>query len=393
MSDERTRILGLSMDPVADFRGAGLGKNAGLFAALDRRFGVVGVARPALPRLERYLHKLRWVHPDRQRWFTRAGFHPWVFRRRSAIVERELRRRAGHYDAIVQLGALFAPGLRPQRQPYVITMDNTYRLSERHYPAWVHHGDGRRRDEWLSLERMAYQHAAFLFPWSEFTRRSLIDDYGMPPEKVIAVGAGVHLSAPTLAGKRYDTRVALMVGDEFERKGGAVLLRAWARVREQLPDAELWIAGPPARHAGEHPGVRWLGYVADRAALAQIYSRAAVYVMPALFEPWGHAFLEAMGHGLPCVGSDRCAMPEIVAHGRRGLIVPAGQVEPLAEGLIALLGDPALAERLGRQAYADALRDYTWDAVVARMAPYLEQVAAQSRSGAAARGAYRANVM
>ena len=378
MSDDSIRILGLSMDPVADFRGPGLGKNAGLYAALDRRFGVVEVVRPALPKLERYLHRLRTAHPDRQRWFTRAGFHPWVFRRRSAIVEQHLRRLAGQYDVIVQLGALFAPGLRPQRQPYVVTMDNTFRLSERLYPAWVHHGDRRKRDEWVGLEGMTYGHAAFLLPWSQFTRQSLIDDYGMPPGQVVAVGAGVHLSTGSLEGKRYDSQVALIVGDEFERKGGATLLRAWEQVRARLPNAELWIVGPPAPRAHSQPGVRWLGYVAGRDALAQIYSHAAVYVMPALFEPWGHAFLEAMGHGLPCIGSDRCAMPEIVAHGRRGLIVPAGQAEPLAEALVALLGDPARAEGLGRQAYADALRDYSWDAVVGRMAPYLELAAARS---------------
>lgn len=73
--------------------------------------------------------------------------------------------------------------------------------------------------EWLRLERDVYRGAARLFPWSDFTARSLIEDYGCDPARVVRVGAGTNLMASSLEHKRYDEPVALFVGIDFERKG------------------------------------------------------------------------------------------------------------------------------------------------------------------------------
>jgi glycosyltransferase involved in cell wall biosynthesis len=56
---------------------------------------------------------------------------------------------------------------------------------------------------------------------------------------------------------------------------------------------------------------------------------------------WGHAFVEAMAHGLACVGTTRCAMPEIIDDGVTGRLVAAGARAPLADALIELLSDAA----------------------------------------------------
>lgn len=375
------RILGLTTERVANFRNQPTAKNAGLFAALDRRYGVVGVVRPVLPGLERYLLRLRYLHPNRDDWQVRTGLNLRAFQRRTAIAEAHLQRWHGRYDLIMQYASLFAPGLHFGERPYVVHLDNTYILSERHYPRWAPLR-GRQRDEWIALERSTYRHAAFLFPKTDFSRRSLIEDYGCDPERVIRVGGGANIVAVGLDGKTYDSQIALFVGYEFERKGGPVLLRAWEAVRRRLPQAQLWIVGPRQPRTPERDGVRWLGPLADRRELSQVYSRAAVFVMPSIFESWGNVFLEAMGHGLPCIGADHCAMPEVIEHGLTGLLVPPTASEPLAEALMALLGDPARAEAMGRRAHASVLHGHTWDDVVARMAPYIEQAvdATASRS-------------
>jgi glycosyltransferase involved in cell wall biosynthesis len=372
MTAQPIRILGLTMDRVGNFRSGVSAKNAGLYGALDRRFGVVDVIRPSLPRPAYYYNKLRHIHPDRDYWRIRASLNAWAFKQRTTMAERHLQRWDGQYDLIMQLHTLLSPGDLSKRRPFVLHTDNTYRLCERHYADWSPMR-GRQRDEWISMERATYQQAAFLFPRSEWLRRSMIEDYGCDPERVIRVGGGANHVRSSLEGKRYDQPIALFVGYELKRKGGYVLLQAWERVQRILPEAQLWFVGPkPPR--GSHPeGVRWLGRIDDRATLHKLYSQASVFTLPALFEPWGHVLMEAMGEGLPCIVSDRCAMPEIVQHGRTGLVVPAAEPEPLADALIQLLGDLEQTSRLGRQAHASVLRGHTWDDVIARMAPYIEQ--------------------
>lgn len=357
------RILGLSLDS-ADFRLAPGAKNAGIFAALHRRFGVVGMLSPTLSRPEEALRKLRHIHPDRAIWRKRYNLHPDTFERRTALLERELTAWDGRFDWIVQLHTQFGPG-RGGR-PYVLHTDNTYVLSERHYPPWAPLR-GRVRDARVRLEREVYQAAAFLFPRSEWLRRSLIDDYGCDPARVIRVGGGANIRSSSVDGRSYDQQTALFVGLEFERKGGLVLLRAWERVRRALPGARLQIVGEPNRWGAPPKGVEWIGPVHDRAEMARLYEAATVFVMPSLFEPWGHVFYEAMGSGLGCIGTSTCAMPEIIADGKTGVLVRPGDEEELADALIATL-KPDRARELGAAGHASVMAGHSWDDVVEKMA-------------------------
>lgn len=372
-ADSPIRLLGLTLERVADFRQNPQAKSSGLYAALDRRYAVDEVVRPVLTRPEHLLNRLRTLHPNRERWRFRASLSLWAFHRRTRHAEAALAARAGQYDLIVQLHTIFSPGRDPGRYRYVLHTDNTYRLSERHFPIWAPLR-GQAREAWVRAEGEVYRNAAFLFPRSRFLARSLVEDYGCDPERVVVVGGGSNYGAVPLEGKRYDQQTALFVGYDFERKGGLVLLDAWERVRRALPAAQLWIAGPK-RPTRELPGVHWLGRVDDRAELSRRYREATLFVMPSLFDPWGHVFFEAMSFGLPCVGSTACAMPEIIQDGATGLLAATGQAEPLAEALIALLGDPARAEAMGRAAQAHISHGHTWDDVVERMAPYIEQAA------------------
>jgi glycosyltransferase involved in cell wall biosynthesis len=364
------RILGLSTQDLAGFRTT-FSRYAGLFVALDRRYDVVGFVRPILPRGEFYWRMLCSIDPRRSRWAARTGLSPWSFHRRTSLAEEELELWEGRYDAIIQLQTLFAAGVRFEERPYAIYTDNVYPLMERFYPRWVP-VEPKQGSAWAELERMTCQHARVVFAMSEFVRRSIIADYGCDPERVVRVGGGANLIANSVEVNNPDSQIALFVGDKFEIKGGATLLAAWDVVKRRLPHAELWIVGPKRRYGPHRPGVRWAGYIADRQMLADFYTRASVFVLPSHFEAWGHAFLEAMGHGLPCIGTNQCAMPEIIQDGVTGLLVPPRDFEALAEALVTLLSDPTRASSMGRRAHHEILTTGTWDHVVNRMAPHLE---------------------
>jgi glycosyltransferase involved in cell wall biosynthesis len=343
-----------------------------LLGIIGERHASAGTIHPELTPPLDLLVKLRHVNRDRTKWRARAGFNTTSFLALSGAVERELRHRSGSFDLLFQAQTVFAPGDLRSGRPFVIYTDNIMSLTQRFYPSWAPlSAAGFRR--WCELEARVCRAAAHVFPWSDFVRDAMIADYGLDPSRVTSVGAGANLLLPDLQSRRWDSAKALFVGRDFARKGGRELLAAWPRVRARLPHASLTVVGPPKPPPGaDLTGVNWLGPVEDRGKLRGLYEQASVFVMPSLFEPWGHVFQEAMGYGLPCIGAAHCAMPEVIAEGQSGLLVAPGAVEPLAEALERLLGDPSLAEQYGRRAHASMLSGNRWSDVAERIMPGLQ---------------------
>jgi len=178
----------------------------------------------------------------------------------------------------------------------------------------------------------------------------------------------------------------LFVGRQFNRKGGDVLIEAFTRVRERIPNARLLIAGPASLVVRE-PGITVLGDLNKNeptgwAAMVDAYGSADVFCLPTRFEPFGIAFIEAMYFGLPCIGTNAWAVPEMITDGETGFTVPIDDVDALADRLLRLLGDPALARRMGESGRLRARQHFTWERVVERMMHIIEpMVGALPRAG------------
>ena len=371
----RPRLLGASMEPLADLHETQT-RSSQLFVELGRSFPIAGFVRPVVSGPEDWLVKLRSFHPRRDAWRGRAALSPRAFRRRTELAEEQLERRNGLYDLILQTQTLFAPGDIAKSRPYVIYADNTYSLTRKLFPAWAPLSKAADR-EWLELEQKTFRQARAVFGKTRWVGKAVVRDYGCDPATVFTVGGGTNSIAATLTGKSYERRIALFVGNKYELKGVPTLLEAWAAVREQLPEALLWIVGvePPRGARRDLPSVQWLGYVTDRAQLDAFYRDASVFVLPTQFEAWGNAVAEAMGCGLPCVTTNVGGLPEVVDDGSTGVLVPPRDPDALAAGLVALLSDPARAEKLGHAGYAKARAQMTWKAVADRMTPHLEAAA------------------
>jgi glycosyltransferase involved in cell wall biosynthesis len=145
----------------------------------------------------------------------------------------------------------------------------------------------------------------------------------------------------------------LCVGRLIPIKGHIVLLRAFAEARRQLPNLELEIAGrgplEPAlkalvRELGITDSVRFLGQVSPIQAAIE---RAAVVVVPSMGEGFGMAALEAMERSRPVIAADVGGLGELVRDGETGLLVPAGEAEPLRDAILKLAGDLDLAREMG----------------------------------------------
>lgn len=301
---------------------------------------------------------------------------------RSSLARRASRESEQDHDLILQTHALFSAVGRAHAIPVAVYVDCTYREAMRGWSEWTPlRGPARRL--WLRAERKLYRGAAHLFTFTQRSRDSLIQEYGVDPARVTVVGAGVnfhaapeHLSATS--GNKHSS--ILFVGKDFERKGGHVLLAAFARLRAEFPDVRLQVVGTELPDRVPE-GVDVLGRIDDRAVMDELYANADVFCLPSLFDPAPLVVLEAMGHGMPCVLSrDAAAHVDDLVDRGGGQICETGDPVALAEALATYLRDPDRAGRAGDIARAAMAAEYTWDRVVDRMAPALAAVARQARA-------------
>lgn len=343
-----------------------------LFDAIDRRYGMVGRIDTELRPWQRYLAALATFRLSRARWGERYWKSLLSFRMRS----RNSRARLAHirqpYDAVLQIHALF----QTRSAPYILYVDNTHQQSVLGWPIWnpLH---GRDLERWYARERATYEGALHIFTMGEPPVTSLVEFYGIPRERVSNVGGGANFETLPALSDSIRQPVILFVGHDFARKGGDQLLAAFRRVRAQMPEARLQIVGTSAVPA--EPGIEVLGRIDDRRRIADLYARASIFCLPSYFEPYALVLMEAMAHGLPCVSTGVCGIPEIVVDGETGLLVPPGDSAALAAALLRLLGDPAQAARLGAAGRRRVEQHLNWDRVVDRMSPVLDRLGGGTR--------------
>jgi glycosyltransferase involved in cell wall biosynthesis len=94
--------------------------------------------------------------------------------------------------------------------------------------------------------------------------------------------------------------------------------------------------------------------------------------MPSRYEPFGLVFLEAMHRGLACVGTNHCAMPEIIVDGETGRLVPGGDIDALTDVLMTMAEDPEATAAMGRAALERAQKHFTWAGCVTDMSAAVE---------------------
>lgn len=289
---------------------------------------------------------------------------PWAFDHLSGVAGDTIRRVCP--DAVLQAGVLFGPGRAPAG-PYHLYVDHTRAIAERYDPAPGLPPPLPPDPEWRAREARVYRGAATIFSMSAFAARSLVEDYGVDPARVRVVGAGPNVAPVAHVAPREEDRepAILFVGRCFEPKGGPDLVAAFRWLRHSHPRAALWIVSQD-RPAGLPEGAVFHGPLGPD-ALAALYARATLFALPTLREAFGLVLLEAMAFGLPVVATAVEAIPEIVAHGRTGLLVPPRDPAALADACAALLADPAGARRLGEAGRARLAERFGWDRAAARM--------------------------
>lgn len=227
---------------------------------------------------------------------------------------------------------------------------------------------------YIERETAYYRSARHVFVGAEYVKDSLCREYGVYEDRITNAGGGVHpaylADCPESIPGDFSYQL-IFVGWDFGLKGGADLLQAFALARKQETRLKLLIVGPGAGQQVEQEGVIWSGPVRSTADLIELYRQSDLFVMPSLRDSFGFVFLEAMSQGVPCIGADFHAMPEIIEDGETGYLVPLRHPEALAEMIMRFYSNPANRLRLGQKAIKRVREYFTWEHVVQRMMPVM----------------------
>lgn len=207
--------------------------------------------------------------------------------------------------------------------------------------------------------------------------RRILIDFGLPPERVDLVYSGVD--SRRLAVEPHSRasaglpelgpiigNVAALVG----HKDQATLLRAFARIHGERPDARLVIVGEgPLRSAletqcaalGLQNAAYFLGYREDVPRLLPLFN---IFVLSSREEGLGTSVLDAMMCGVPVVATDAGGIPEMVRDGVTGRLVPKENPEALANAALSLLANPDVGRALAAAAKTMAIAEFSVDAMV-----------------------------
>ncbi|HWC05284.1 MAG TPA: glycogen synthase [Methylomirabilota bacterium] len=266
---------------------------------------------------------------------------------------------------------------------------------------WKREQLGRGVDVSAWAERAALEAADAVIAVSTEMRRDLLRHFAIAPERIHVIPNGIDTDTyrPALDRtrlRRFEIDPArpyvLFVGRISRQKGLLHLVRAIPAVDPGtqvvlcagMPDtAELAreVEAAVARVQATRPGVVWIREMVDRPTAVELYSHAAVFCCPSVYEPFGLINLEAMACQVPVVATAVGGIPEVVVDGETGLLVPVdlvehgGVVEPrdpeglardLARALNTLLADPARRTAMGVKGRQRAESLFSWAAVARR---------------------------
>ncbi len=240
--------------------------------------------------------------------------------------------------------------------------------------------------------------ADFIITVSESSRSDCLTKLRIAPERadrVCAVHNGVSdrfMPPPEGPAPRRSpddkttTRTCLYVGRADPYKNLDGLLRAFARVRDELPfPLELVIAGPKddrypeapalARELGVDGQVVWTGYLSD-SELIRRYQTADLLILPSRYEGFGLPVIEAMACGTPVLCSTAAALREIA--GQAALFADPDDIPGLARGMREILTQSALADRLSHDGLRQAAR-FSWAKTAAQTLAVYQRAAALPR--------------
>ena len=192
--------------------------------------------------------------------------------------------------------------------------------------------------------------------WSEKAKSRAIKQFHYSPEKI-------HVLPPFIRSRPVNAKIDRQeitigfIGDDFERKGGPLLLEAFKALRKERTHLNLKIIS--GHKIEDSKNIKSYGRKTRDELFNSFYPDCDLFVLPTRVDFFGMAILEAMSFGIPVITTDIYAMDEIIDNGKDGFLVPSNDLGALIEKIDLLIKDNDLRERMGIEAKNKILKRFS----------------------------------
>ena len=308
------------------------------------------------------------IHPN--------NFIDWIMQMNFNMIAKanEIMAKEGKFDVIHAHDWLVAYAAKTLKNSYDIPIVATIHATESGRNSGIHDETQRyiNDTEWM----LTYE-ATEVIVNSNYMKRELQYQFGLPFEKINVVPNGINVNMFSGVERDYDFRrqyaadhekIILFMGRLVYEKGVQHLVSAMPKILAGYHDAKLVIAGKggmtdelkaQVNAMGISNKVYFTGYM-DAKQVCKMYKCADVSVFPSTYEPFGIVALEAMLSGTPVVVSDIGGLNEIVNHGENGMKSYAGNPNSIADSILALLYNPQLSANVVKNAKNMVKNEYNW---------------------------------
>jgi len=264
------------------------------------------------------------------------------------------------------------------RKPFIMTVFGTYAIRPLNHPI-----KGR-------LLRFAYQNADRVLCISKFTENEILKRVLLSNLQVIPGGVNYKKFQINTTEANMSKKAILSVGAIKPRKGQDVSIKAFAKVRETIPNVEYYIVGSIhnkafynelqdlARKLDVEEAINFVDEIAEDEKLISMYYSCDVFALTSRyvddnFEGFGFVYLEANACGKPAIGTYGCGAEDAIIDGYNGILVPQNNPEKTAEAIEYLLNNPEIAKKMGENGRRRA-EQLSWENLTKRITVVYESI-------------------
>jgi len=297
---------------------------------------------------------------------------PWIFdptlaRRLGAYYTSLLRK--GDYDIVFSPCSSSTLAYIDTTLPVVYFSDITWQLARNYYECYTDVlGPYDRAAE--RIERRAMERSSLVILPSHWSAENAVQGYGIDPKRVEVLYIGANLLDPPSRGsvlpRKLDRTIRLLlVGVDWEIKGGAIALDALRMLLERGVDAHLTVVGCAAPEGVSHERMTVLPFLnkqlpEERARFEALWRDADFFLLPTRFEAAGIVLCEAGAYGLPSLATATGGIPSLIRDGRNGYALPR-RAEAFADAVMEIAANPEHYARLCETSRDEFEARLNWD--------------------------------
>jgi glycosyltransferase involved in cell wall biosynthesis len=220
----------------------------------------------------------------------------------------------------------------------------------------------------LSLHKRTFRSAKQFVVWSRWVKKSLVEDYGVPAERIEVIPPGTDLRLWQLSPEELATRYhkpagmpvrILFVGGDFKRKGGDLLVEAYRQIFSPETPTELHLVTKAELDPEPDKGIYiHRGITANSPEMQKLFRQADIFVLPTEGDCLPVVLGEAMAASLPIISTRVGAIDEVVLEGENGLLIKPKDKVGLVNALDSLVNNSELRQKMGHRGRQIAEADH-----------------------------------